>query len=143
MDLDALADKMRQAREFEVPVGAAKFLLRLPTPGEYRLLAGPFTVDGTIPDGNLTAFERKLAEAVLVGWSGLQAREIFPDAEAEPLAFSATTARLLLEYRVDIQDLVIQAVVAEKRKRNAEVEADQKNSRSGSPGKETSARRAA
>ena len=148
--LDAFEKKLRAAREFEHTIehehGTATFHIRLPTPGEQRLLAGPFFEGNRIPDGKLAAFNRALAEAVVVGWNGVTSRDLLPDlpeGSDAPLGFSQTALRLVLDNRTDWQDELLQVAVAEKRRREEALEADRKNSPSGSSGKVTSARRAA
>lgn len=145
--LDAFEKKLRAAREFEHTIehehGTATFHVRLPTPGEQRLLAGPFFEGNRIPDGKLAAFNRALAEAIIVGWNGVTSRDLLPEGGDAPIGFSRTALRLVLDTRTDWQDELLQVAVAEKKRREEALEADRKNLLSGSSGNRTSARRVA
>jgi len=144
--LDAFERKLRAAREFEHRIeherGTAIFRVRLPTPGEQRLIAGPFFRGNTIPDGNLAAFNRKLAETVVVGWSGVTSRDLSGESDS-PVGFSDRALRILLDERPDWQDEILEHAIVEKRRREEALEADRKNSSSGSPGSSPPARRPA
>ena len=73
----------------------ATYRLRIPTPGEYRLLAGPFNENGRIPDKNFASFERALAARALVGWRGVSLKDI-DGSGAGALPYTEDAVKLLM-----------------------------------------------
>lgn len=110
MDFNALKAQFEASRRLEVPFGAAKYHLVLPSQHAWRV-----TLEAhRDPHGRLLetrAFRALLNEAV-TGWEGVQQRDIMPEAGEGALPYSAEAAQLLLDCRQDIADALTVALAA-------------------------------
>jgi hypothetical protein len=131
MSVDLADIKMRDSRlrEFAHAVGGATIHLRHPTRYDVERLAG-------LNRGDDIALMRALVCASVIGWDGVTVADAFPEAKngADPLEFSADALAAVCDERTEwVRDLGM-AVVNRIGARRERIEADRKNSSSGSAG---------
>lgn len=132
MDFQSLKAQIEQGRRFEVPADGATFILRLPSDHAWRVAVEAHTDEkGRVQVGKAMA---AILGEVLIGWRGVTARHILPDAPEEPVDFSAAARTELIEWRTDIAEELGAAVVARRTERRARMDAARKNLPSASSG---------
>lgn len=133
MDLAEIARRYYAALEIEHRIGARTFRLRMPTRHERRKLiavAAPAVIDqGREP----TAAEKleiaqELLSRALIGWEGVTVRDVLgTEAADDPLPWSVEAVALLLAARDDWAAELQAALTDAMQRRNAPIEADEKN----------------
>lgn len=137
MDKHDIRRKALAAREVTEEVAPGVHInLRLPTRQEVAVAAAKAGVHNA---GNETAglviMQRDLILAAVVGWGqGVRLNHLLPEESAEVLPFDADLVPLLLDAQPAWESKLQQRFVAERLKRNAMLEAAEKNSASASPG---------
>lgn len=134
MDVATLARLAAQAREFEVAVGAARFVLRTPTKFEQQLaFARGAGLDGKLSAAGFLAGTQALLPASLVRWAGVTAATLAPavvqpgDADDQVVEFSPEAVALLLAERGDIAEQLRTALFDRITEQRTAAEALEKN----------------
>lgn len=143
LDLSAFKARLRAAREFDVVAGEDGIRLRclLPSPIDERLVASRFP-PGKSPD-RIEQWLHELAIAAVVGWDGVHVRHVVPEDKHGDMLLPCTpdTARLLLDFRLDLNDLVGDEILRRRRQRDERMEEAAKNSAGASIGSDPEAKR--
>ena len=109
----SLADKIRKAREQEVPVGGFLFTIRRPT-------------DLDMMEFSKTRQAIDLLQFV-VGWSGVKELDLIPGGDGHPAPFDAEACAEWLADRSDLFVPLVNAVTDAYQKHKAALEAAEKN----------------
>lgn len=120
-----LKEKSEAARTFTVSYKENSYTMRLPTRHETRATVAQATEQY---GGANFVWARMLLEKALIGWTGITAGDVVPDAGGEPLLWDVDAVVLLLDERPDIEDHLSNALMDRVKERNAKLEALTKNS---------------
>lgn len=109
----SLADKIRKAREQEVPIGGFLFTIRRPT------------------DVDMIEFSRTRRPVELlrfiVGWSGVKELDLIPGGDGHPAPFDADACAEWLPDRADLFVPLVNAITESYKAHKAAMEAAEKN----------------
>jgi len=125
MDFASFKSQLHAARSFEKEIAGACFKLLLPTEYACRV-AIESNLDG---NGQVIGAKssRQILDGALIGWEGVKASHLLPDAGEEPIAFSAAARAELLDCRLDIADRLIVEISVRLEERRNRMEAARKN----------------
>lgn len=126
MEIEALKAQLEAARRCTETVAGVEFALLLPTEHSTRVaMEAARTVNGPLQQARAV---RSLLDTAVVGWKGLTARHLLPEAAPEPIEFSPASRELLLDSRQDIADALGVYVMARQHDRAQARQAAEKNS---------------
>lgn len=128
MDIKELKRKAQAAREFELPVGAATFTLRLPAEVE---MSSMYAHASAAPGAQFDRLIRALTPSCVVAWRGVTQGELVPGLEekeaAAPLACVPEAVEEYLIGRPGLFDTLTGEILTRYNKRQAEKAEASKN----------------
>ena len=127
MELAALQQESRKAREFQHEIGECRFTLRTPTRLEIRQCMHRHGLDPSGAGGvMMSLLQQYLLDDHLVAWTGVRELHIVGDSSA-PLPWSADLVRLLMDSQPEWADELGAKLLASVATRGARLGADAKN----------------
>jgi len=125
MDLDSLAARLAAARQMEAKVDGATFKLEVPSEHAWRVTYEEHR--NTAGDLLYARASRAILDKALIGWDGVTAKHLLPDAPEEAIAFSPAARSMLLDARTDIADELKIALIDKANSAREAREAARKN----------------
>lgn len=127
-DLEYIARKALAARQFEHQIGAVTFRLQLLTKLEASICYAQAAHAGRADGSTWVRYERAVALAAIVGWSGVTAHHVLVSAQPDdPLPWEAAAVPLLLDAQPEWEAELLQVLMQRVAQRQAAEDAAAKN----------------
>jgi len=125
MELGTLQAQIRAARQISASADGATFSLELPSDHAWTIaIEANRDAEGRLLHSQAT---HAVLLAAIVGWDGLTAQHLLPEAPNDPLPFSAAARRELLDARQDIANELMAEIGAKLIERHEKRDAARKN----------------